>query len=252
MLARFLLFNILITSSFASAKIASFDLCADQWLMAFAQPDQVAFLTPLSKDPNLSYHHEKAKNYAIDTPSVETLLTGNIDMVLATSPLNPSIKKILEKKGIRVIIIPTLTNLDQLIEWTQKIKNITGSNSEIILKLQDLRHINAEAKKALYIGTAGSSPGQKTLVNEAFYWAGFENIKGYEGWGYKDIETILVQNPHYIFTAGTLPKNRVSINNHLYGKQTQAVVIPVSQRYTICACPDAFIDLIKVFKNAKK
>lgn len=251
-LVRFLLFNLLIISNFSLAKIASFDLCADQWLMTFAKPEQVAFLTPLSKDSSISYYHEKAKGYAVDIPSIENLISRDIKTVIATDHMGGSIKKILEKNGIKVVIIPTITTLNQLILWAEKIKDLTHGDNEIIMKLQSVKDIKTPKKTALYIGTAGSSPGQQTLVNNALSLAGFKNINRYKGWQYNDIETIIVQNPDYIFTAGTLSKKFISGGYHKYEKVTQAVVIPISQSYTVCACPKAFIDLVKVFADAKK
>ncbi len=251
-LVRFLLFNLLIISNLTFAKITSFDLCADQWLMTFAKPEQVEFLTPLSKDSSISYYYENAKDYATDMPSIENLISRNIKTVIATDHMGGSVKKILKKKGIKVIIIPTIKTLDQLILWAKKIKDLTHSDNEIIMKLQSLKDIKIPKKTALYIGTAGSSPGQETLVNNAMSLAGFKNLNTYKGWQYNDIETIIVQNPNYIFTAGILSKKFISGGYHKYEKVTQAVVIPISQSYTVCACPKAFIDLVKVFADAKK
>jgi ABC-type Fe3+-hydroxamate transport system substrate-binding protein len=98
---------------------------------------------------------------------------------------------------------------------------------------------------------AKSSPGQNTLVNEAFSFASFQNINQYEGWGYSNIEFIILKNPDYIFTTKT--NNTYAFVNHpAYEKLTQSIVVPVSQRYTLCSCPTAFINLIEIFNRAKQ
>ncbi len=251
-MARFLLFNLLIISNFSLAKIASFDLCADQWLLSFAEPGQVAFLTPLSQDPSVSYFHSKAKNYRIQSPNIETLLSENVTVVLATNYINKSVQHLLEKQGIKVIVIPPIKNLNQLLFWANRIKKITLSKSEIILKLQSVKEDTPPTETALYIGIGGSSPGTETLVDQAINLAGFRNINTSKGWRYMGIESIITQNPDYIFTTGVGTKNYAFVNHPAYDKLTKSTIMPIAQNHTVCACPQSFVDFIKVLKNAKK
>ena len=72
--ARFLLcFGLPIAAYAANGlpRLVSLNLCADPYLMAFADKNQIAALTHLSRDPDLSAHAEAAHHFPVSDGQID-------------------------------------------------------------------------------------------------------------------------------------------------------------------------------------
>lgn len=82
-------------------RVVSLNLCADQWLMLLA-PEKIAALSPLARDPALSFYAREAQNYAQTRASAETVLAFRPDLVLGGVFGARTALSLLERSGIRV------------------------------------------------------------------------------------------------------------------------------------------------------
>ena len=64
-------------------------MCADELLLALADPDQIVGLSPYAADRSMSFMAAKAANYRHDAAEAETVVDLHPDLVLAGSFTNP-------------------------------------------------------------------------------------------------------------------------------------------------------------------
>jgi len=106
----------LIASSVATAqqaprRIVSFNLCADQLVLALADPEQVAGLSPYAADPSLSVMARAANGFPRLEWQAESIVSLNPDLVLVGSWDRSVTQRILAKLGYRVAEIELVRDI---------------------------------------------------------------------------------------------------------------------------------------------
>ena len=91
-------------------RIVSLNLCADPYLMAFADKTQIAALTHLSRDPDLSAYAEAAKAFPVSDGRIESLVDLNPDIVVVSSWSDPMRNALIERLGFQVLAMDAAAN----------------------------------------------------------------------------------------------------------------------------------------------
>lgn len=86
----------------AVQRVVSLNLCTDQLLVLLA-PQKVAALSPLARDPALSFVAKQAAHLPVVQPSAEAVLRLHPDLVLATSYGAQATVALLRQEGVRVV-----------------------------------------------------------------------------------------------------------------------------------------------------
>ncbi|TKT71575.1 ABC transporter substrate-binding protein [Afipia massiliensis] len=94
----------------APKRIVSFNLCADQLLLALADPAQIAGLSPYAVDPLLSVMTDKAASFPRLDWDAESVVNLAPDLVLG-GPSHRPIHAMLSAMGIRVVDVELIRNL---------------------------------------------------------------------------------------------------------------------------------------------
>ena len=82
-------------------KVVSINLCADQLVLAFAQPEQILSLSNLSHDPAGSVYFAAAKAYPVNTGQVEEVLPLGPDIIIAGQFTSRYTLELLKSVGLR-------------------------------------------------------------------------------------------------------------------------------------------------------
>lgn len=91
-------------------RIVSFNLCADQLLLALADPAQIAGLSPYAVNPILSVMTDKAASFPRLDWDAESVVNLAPDLVLG-GPSHRPIHAMLSAMGIRVVDVELIRNL---------------------------------------------------------------------------------------------------------------------------------------------
>ena len=86
----------------AVQHVVSLNLCTDQLLVLLA-PDKIAALSPLARDPALSFVAAQAATLPVVRPSAEAVLRLHPDLVLAAPYGAQSVLAILQEDGVPVL-----------------------------------------------------------------------------------------------------------------------------------------------------
>ncbi len=96
-----LLSLLLAPATHAGERVVSLNLCSDQMLVLLA-PEQVAALSPLSRDPALSFVAARAATFPVVRSTAEAVLRLRPDLVLAGAYGAQTTLAILEQEGVPV------------------------------------------------------------------------------------------------------------------------------------------------------
>ncbi len=112
-LFSFLIFLNLSPAAFAASglpRIVSLNLCADPYLMAFADKTQIAALTHLSRDPDFSAYAEAAQAFPISDGQIESLIDLKPDIVIVSRWSNAMRNELIEQLGFKLLALDASQN----------------------------------------------------------------------------------------------------------------------------------------------
>ena len=97
----------------APARVASLNLCTDSLLLELVDDQRISSITALSRDPNLSVHHARARTLPVNHGAVEEILSTRPDLVLIGSNTTAFAEHLLARIGLEVMSFATANTLDE-------------------------------------------------------------------------------------------------------------------------------------------
>jgi iron complex transport system substrate-binding protein len=118
--------------------IASLNLCADQFLVALADPGQIAGLTRLSHMPNMSPIAAEAAHFPAIASSAEALLARQPDLILTGWPgqADPAIRAGLRA---RILVVPPANSYGDILAQVRLVAAAVGhpDRGEALIRRMD-------------------------------------------------------------------------------------------------------------------
>jgi iron complex transport system substrate-binding protein len=235
-------------SADAPRRVVSFNQCGDQLVLALADPEQIAGLSPYAADPSLSAVAEKAKPFPRLDWQAESTIALQPDLVLIGQNDRPVTKHILRAQGLRLYEIALISDLDAARKQIIEVAAVLGHPERGEKLLADLDAARARLRaapkppfqSALLVNRGGYTAGEHSLAAALLAEAGLAPPPGAPpGYGgYVPLERLLMLRPDVI-VLNNLPResDQGSYNlSHpalaaLYPPERRIVLPP---RYTIC------------------
>lgn len=191
----------------APKRIVSFNLCADQLVLALADPEQIAGLSPFAVDAALSVMTERGARFKRLDWDAESIVNLAPDLVLVGPSTRPT-RAMLNAMGIRVVEIGLISNLAAAQAQAREIGTLLGHPGRGEALARELgeaeARLAAAARKppltALLVQRSGYSEGPASLVAAMLTVAGLRPPPnapvGFGGFGgYLSLEQLLVDGP---------------------------------------------------------
>jgi len=200
---------LLLLATPASAKaerIVSLNLCADQILLELADPERIAALSFVARDPYLSYHAAEAKRFPVVRGSADEVLLLQPDIVLAGTMSTRSTVSLLRRLGVPVIELTVAASLAEVRDQIRQIGSAIGEQvrAEALIATLDARLAavaplagSARPVAAVY-QTNGHTIGAPSLIDDLLSQAGLVNLAPLVGLGvggYLSLERLLAADP---------------------------------------------------------
>jgi len=214
-------FIVLIAAAFpaaASARALSTDFCADQYLLALADPADIAALSP-DADKDFSYMRAKAEGVRRSRPGAETALALSPDVVLRFWGGDEARLKAL---GLNVVTLEYASDFDGVKANIAAAAAALGEDARgrdlikaIDARLDYLGHRKGPHPAALYVTPGGVTAGKGTMIDAILGAAGVRNIAAENGlayWGSLPAEAVVADPPALIVT-GFFSANSERINH---------------------------------------
>ena len=247
---------LLVSPSRASAaapprRVVSFNVCADQLVVALADPEQIAALSPYAADPSLSVVAAKARAFRRLDWQAESTIAIAPDLVVIGDTDRAVTKQILRAQGLRLHEIALVADLATARAQIAEVAAVLGHperGQRMLAELDAARARLAAAPKpplatALLFGRGGYTAGEKSLAAALLAEAGLEPPPGApRGYGgFVPLERMLVLAPDAI-VLDSLPSAQDQGSYNLSHPALAALYPPARRlilptRYTLCGGP---------------
>jgi iron complex transport system substrate-binding protein len=236
----------------APRRVVSFNLCADQLVLALADREQIAGLSPYAADPMLSVVADAARDFRRLDWQAETTLTLKPDLVLV-GPNDRSItRRMLTALGMRVEEVGFVRDLDSARRQIAEVAALLGHPERGVQLIADLDAARARLARlprlpyrtALVVERGGYIQGPSSLAAALLEQAGLDPPSGAPAGygGFIPLEQLIVLKPDLIFLKDPprVPDDQGSLYflhpalDALYPPQRR---IALPERYTMCGGP---------------
>jgi iron complex transport system substrate-binding protein len=193
----------------APGRVASFNLCADQLVVALADPQQIAGLSPYATDPGLSIVAEQAKKFRKLDWQAESTIVLQPDLVFVGPNDRSVTRRMLASQGLRVVAAEFVTDLDSARKQIRDVAKLLGQpdRGETLVAALDAARARLTAKRSAVPRTAivverggyaqGPSSLAATLLDEAGLSPPLGAPPGYGG--FIPLEKLLMFKPDLVF-----------------------------------------------------
>jgi iron complex transport system substrate-binding protein len=236
----------------APRRIASFNVCADQLVMALADPDQIVGLSPYASDPNISVMADTARRYPRLALQAEAMVPLKPDLILVGTWDRPLTQRMLRTLGFRVVGVDLVSDIAEGVTQIRDVAALVGHperGEALVAQVSAARRRLADAPRppastAMLVGSYGYTVGPKSLAGALLAEAGLKPPPGTPSGlgGYVPLEKLIMLQPDYLVVEraseaangqGALYLRHPALRD-LY-PTSRRILLP--SRYTLCAGP---------------
>lgn len=169
----------------APRRIVSLNMCADQLVVALADPGQIAGLTEWARDPQLSSIAERAATLPITHRSAEEVMALHPDLVIGAPFRTEAVLAPLKAGGLRMIDLPRGDGVAGIESSITTVAAAVGhperGRAMIAGMRRELARVGAppgRGRVAAYYQRQGYLTGTGTLVDDMMRRVGLVNLAG--------------------------------------------------------------------------
>ena len=191
----------------APRRIVSLDYCADQYVLKFADREDILALSP-DAEKRFSYMRAAAEGIPTVRPRTADVLALQPDLVVRTYGGGHDIADFMKEPGVPVVQIGFPQSIAEVRGEVLRVGTELGKPDEAEQLVADMdRRLKALAERSgpqrevLYMTPAGVTAGEGTLVHELFVAAGLRNFQDRPGWNPLPLERLAYDRPDLIAAA---------------------------------------------------
>ncbi|PEQ14010.1 iron ABC transporter [Novosphingobium sp. PC22D] len=228
-------------------RIVSLNLCADQYLLALADRDQIAGLTRNATDPDLSAAAKDARGLRILGQSAEEILEIQPDLIIGARSRRSPVLAALPAQDYRLVDLAWATSFAQIAAQTRQIADAVGHHGRgaaLVARMErDLAGLPQPGKGrvAAYYQRRGYLTGTGTLVDDLMQRAGLVNLAGRldkPALSRLSLEELVAARPDFIIVEAAAEKvsdQGTEMLQHPALRGVRRIVLP--QAWTVCGGP---------------
>jgi len=197
-----LLLLVVVTGAEAKpSRVVSLNLCADQLVLALADRDRIAALSPLAADPALSAAAGAARGLPAVRPVLEEVLPLRPDLAVAGAWGGQRVASMLEARGVTVLRLGLAAGFDDIVAQARAVARALGEvdRGEALAQSIGARLAAAQREergaRALVWEARGFTSGEGTLTDAVLRAAGLRNAARFSGYGSIPLERLLSAPP---------------------------------------------------------
>lgn len=186
-------------------RIVSFNACADQLVLALADPEQIAGLSPYAADPEVSVLAEKGRAFPRLDWQAETTIALSPDLVLVGPIDRSTTRRMLQAQGVRVVEVELVSDIEAARAQIMRVADLLGHEArgrQLVEALDEARARLARAARhtprtALAIERNGYAAGPSSLAAALLAAAGLRPpAGGPTGYGgFISLEKLIAMRP---------------------------------------------------------
>jgi iron complex transport system substrate-binding protein len=229
-------------------RIVSANLCADQYLLALADHDQIAALTQFARDPEMSAGAAAAAHVPITGGRAEDILALQPDLLVgAPGGTRTGTLAVLGKRNVRTLAVPPADSYAAIVAQVRAVAAAVGhaDRGEALVRRMDAALAALPREKrggvAAYYQRRGYLTGTGTLVDELMARAGLVNLAAKLGkpvLSQLSLEEMVAARPDYIIVESATDRvidQGTEMLNHPALRHIRRLRLP--QAWTVCGGP---------------
>lgn len=251
----------------APPSVASLDFCADQYVLALAEPGQIAGVSPQA-DREFSFFADRASGLPVIGASAEEILIREPDVAVRIWGGGYDAAKVLERFGVSVVQVSMATTLEEARQNLLTVGEALNQSARARALADDMERrldavkqsLGSTRPEALYITASGATSGRDTIIHDMLTAAGLTNMSanlGTSPWYPVDIEALALSSPD-LFVAGFFDLQSAQLDNWSFSRHSflqsridAGPVVDVPSREVSCAAWFA-IDAIERIAAGRK
>lgn len=187
-------------------RVVSLGVCADQLLLALADPGQIASLSRDAGNRAISYLADLAAPYPQGNGGAEALVGYAPDLILADETTPAATLDLIEQLGYPTTVLQTVTDIDEAIAQILLVGVVLGREAEGRNLANLVEAARRQASRTNWGDTAvsirrdGHVPGDNTLMADLLSVIGLNNV-GQQLSGGRDrisLEVLIATPPNYL------------------------------------------------------
>ena len=187
----------LLLAASAAARVASLNLCTDEYLLLVARPSQVVSVSYLSQDPFESPLWRVARRYKGNRGSIEDVITAKPTLLLTMGGGGRATSLIAKRLGIRAVDLPYADSLAPVEQNLRIVASAVGNRSAAdawVHEIEQLRGSAPErAQDAIWVSGHADTLAAGSLGAQWLRLAGLQQ-RALPG-GRATLETLLTRPP---------------------------------------------------------
>jgi iron complex transport system substrate-binding protein len=193
-------------------RIVSLNVCADQLILALADPEQIAALSVYAADRGMSFLASSADGFPHNTTSAEQVVVHMPDLVFAGTLTKRATREMLGRLGYNVTLLAPARTVDQSIQQIRQVAALVGHaerGEALVVAIEAARARAKTAVASVKITAAvyqrrGYVTGSGTLTGDLIATVGLADgggkLAGNIG-GFVPLERIVASPPNVIIVA---------------------------------------------------
>jgi iron complex transport system substrate-binding protein len=228
-------------SATSAIRVASLNMCTDEYLLLLARPLEVASVSRLSRDPADSSLWRIGQRYVGNRGDLESALRTRPTLLITMGGSGRATFLIARRTGLRMLDLPFPATIDDVVKNMDRVAAALGDPSRVIAwksRLAGLRATRGPVRDAIFLGSGGTSVGAKSVEAEWMRLAGLKQrvLPG----GRASLELLATRPPHVLLRSAYRRSER-SLGqtwlNHPLAKPKASRSITVDGRPWTCAGP---------------
>ena len=120
-------------------RVVSLNLCADAYLIAIADKQQILALTPQSQQADVSAFAAQAAAYPVSDGQIETLAALKPDVVIVSSYSDPLRNRLIAQLGIEIVRLDAANNFAAALREVEKLGAALGRSAQAAAYIKSLQ-----------------------------------------------------------------------------------------------------------------
>ncbi len=206
--------------AYAAPRVASINLCSDQYLLALAKPEQVVSVTALARNALRSAESDAAAGFPVNHGSAEEIAALKPDLVMADGFSDPATLALLRHLHIPVLVLDDPRDFAGIVQNVRRAALALGDAAKgeaVIARMESTLGPRSGAVSGrpvvAVLEPGGYTQGTGTLIDEAIFRAGGEGLGrrlGIAGYASLPLERLVAQKVDLMVVPGDAEHNSLS------------------------------------------
>ena len=225
----------------AAIRVASLNMCTDEYLLMLARPSEVASVSRLSRDPADSSLWRIGRRYPENRGDLESAIPARPNLLLTMGGSGRATSLIAKRMGLRTLDLPFPATIDDVERSMVRVAAALGDARRALSwsqKLAALRRSQGPSADAIFLGAGGNSVGAASLEAEWMQLAGLKQrpLPG----GRASLELLAIRPPAVLLRS-SYRRNERSLGqawlDHPLAKPKASHIVSIDGRPWTCAGP---------------